>query len=383
MTRDEQVFKYLASSEAIEQHLLAWLLQKPIASDRPPTGELASPETPPGENENFVAQDETDDLHPLDSQAIDPPPGTAGDSEAGFANLNESSFGGDPPTKPGEIPAVQDRFYALVKRRLQAEILSSPPLFPWETEILDYEPENIDFSLAQEVPAMVWSAQLPALSLPISLPEKVLAQILARSQTLVQSSVREGAKLVRAVEELFPDRFTTLNHLAGLVMQMSPTRGSNSSTTNPVSKTAGEFPATYEAATSDQQMVLCLLAAREIMGTLSMTVRACGHPVERQWLTSAGMLSIQVQYLHRDPEASSSTESGASLKVQAQLPCAGSLHLHHGETQTTAQRPHSGVLSVELNDAQPNQTYLLEVRFHNHDNNSLTFVVFPTTDTQR
>ncbi|NJR51387.1 MAG: hypothetical protein HC780_19205 [Leptolyngbyaceae cyanobacterium CSU_1_3] len=38
--------------------------------------------------------------------------------------------------KPGEIPAVQDRFHALLKRRLQFEIEQKPPLFPWEKRFL-------------------------------------------------------------------------------------------------------------------------------------------------------------------------------------------------------------------------------------------------------
>ncbi|UBF29401.1 hypothetical protein K9N68_17125 [Kovacikia minuta CCNUW1] len=47
----------------------------------------------------------------------------------------------------GEIPAVQDRFYSLLKQRLQTEIQQNPPLFPWETEVNDYETEYAPYGV--------------------------------------------------------------------------------------------------------------------------------------------------------------------------------------------------------------------------------------------
>lgn len=381
MHRDSDAFHNLANSEALQQSILAWLFQKPIPSGRPPTEDSFSPVKPPGDD--FVENLEATYLDPLDSEDIKMTPLTRGEGEPGVTSLYESRLGGDRPLRPGEIPAVQDRFYALVKRRLQTEIQHHPPLFPWETQILDYEPETLDFPVEEQVPALVWTAQLPSLSLPVSLPTTVLVQILERCRMVVQSSLREGAKLVRAVEPLFPERSGNLNQLAGLVMQMSPTRGPSVDAINRVSKAAGEFPRTYEAATPAQQMVLCLLAAREIMGTLTLTVYTSGEPVERQCQTGAGMLSVRVEYVKTPVGLSTETEFFASMRVQAQLPCGGTVQLHSGETQATACRPNAGVLSVEVFDPQPNETYFLEVRFQNQQSNSLTFVVCPKTEAER
>ena len=46
----------------------------------------------------------------------------------------------------GEIPTVQERFQAILKRRLQDQIAENPPLFPWETQVVDY-PESIEGQL--------------------------------------------------------------------------------------------------------------------------------------------------------------------------------------------------------------------------------------------
>lgn len=377
MDRDEQVFENLANSKALQERILAWLFQTPKPSPTPPTPERSSPETPPGEN--FADNVKANYLDPLDSEEIEKSLSTESDWEAGFANLeDESTLGGDRPLRPGEIPAVQDRFYALVKRRLETQIQHHPPLFPWESEMLDYEPEYLDFPEEKQVPALDWMTQLPFSSLPVTLPTTVLLPLLEQCRLLVQSSLQEGAKLVRAVEDLFPDRRAQLHQLAGWAIASAPTRGSSADPIGSLSKAAGDFPPTYDAATPDQQMVLCLLAAREIMGTLTLSVTASGQPVERQWLTSAGMLSIRLECVATSDGISAETNSLSCLRVRAELPCGGSLQLRGGEIHAGTSRPNAGLLNVELLQPQSDRAYLLEVRFHNEQNNSLTFVVHPT-----
>jgi hypothetical protein len=130
-------------------------------------------------------------------------------------NMNSASSGFPGSASPsqrealfqlGDVPAVQDRYYALLKNRLQSEIEQNPPLFPWETEQYRYET------------GWLWSRQLKTIQLPIPVPGDLLAKLLERCQNLAQSSLKEGAKLVQAVEELFPNQPEALNHLAGLVM---------------------------------------------------------------------------------------------------------------------------------------------------------------------
>lgn len=266
----------------------------------------------------------------------------------------------------GDTPAVQDRFHALLKRRLESEIQRNPPLFPWETEIHDYETEPaLQGVLAAEAPsaasnrmlAPLWLNQLRALSLPVAVPDAVLTQLFQRCQEMVHSSLLEGAKLVRAVEELFPDHAPTLNHLAGLVMT-SPARSTPE---------VLQGPNSYEEAVPVQQMVLSLMAAREILGYLTLTVSSEQPVTERQWLTEVGALALRAEY--------AAGQMPSHLRVQGRLPCAGSLQLRGNGLQAIAQRLDAGPLSVELFDVQPHQPYTLEVQFADQQQAPLTFAI--------
>ncbi|MBD2099676.1 hypothetical protein [Leptolyngbya sp. FACHB-261] len=243
----------------------------------------------------------------------------------------------------GELPAVQDRFQAILKRRLYVEIERNPPLFPWETELSDYTtPERSleavpDYASAsaEEVASAralgFWASQVQRLELPVTLPKKVLAVLLAKAQTLIHSSMREGARLVRCVEDLFPDQNQQLNQIAGMVLQ-----GASRDTEKLADAITREFSGSYEQAQPQQQMALSLLAAREILNNLSVSVRPGAPAVERQWPTDSGELVIQV----------SSAQPG-QIEVEAQTPLAGALKLFVGEQEVdSAQRSRAGLLSV-------------------------------------
>jgi hypothetical protein len=261
--------------------------------------------------------------------------------------------------KLGETPAVQDRFHTLLKHRLQSEIQQNLPLFPWETEVHDYETENtagfVDSAVMaappavvnQSFPAQVWLHQLKTLNLPVSLPDRLLGQLLERCQDVVQSSLLEGAKLVKSVEDLFPGQSQSLNQLAGMVMT-SPAR---SGAIQP--PTGANYPANYESAVPAQQMVLSLLAAREIIAALTLTVSLKQPTLERQWLTELGAFSLQVDY--------GLDATAAKLRIQGTLPCNGTLTLRGEHLKASAQRATAGVLSVELFDLAPHQSSVLEV----------------------
>ncbi len=335
------------NSEAL-QNLFAWLLQAPPTDASNPDGDSSSPGKTTGND--GIEDLELTDSDPLDSEEVSPL----------FSGCSASE--GIPPDrggqqlKMGEIPAVQDRFFSLLKRQLKTEIQRTPPLFPWESDVLEYP----DYLLEEQVPERLWAAQLHKLNLPVRLPENILAQLLDRCADLVDSGLREGAKLVRAVEALFPDEPQALNYWADLVLRPAP-RSARPET---------DFPEAYESATPTQQMVLSLMAAREIMGNLTLNVSPSQRKEERQWLTGAGMLALEVEYRL--------AEQFPSLRVSSQLPCGGSLVFRCGQSQATAQRPDPGSLSVEVFDPQPGQTYSLEVRFHDLEQKPLMLAVCPT-----
>jgi hypothetical protein len=342
-------------SQAIES-FLAWLLQEPDPTVSAPSGDIRSEETEPDESGAGVPP--FNYLDRLDSEEI----GLLPDSlqQSNHFSLEENLF-----FQFGDRPAVQERFHTLLKRRLRAEIERNPPRFPWETEIYRYEAETgdevaPDFSLAR-----LWTTQLQSLSLPIPMPEAVLASLFEQCQTVVQSSLREGALLVQAVESLFPGQAPALNHLAGLVLA-SPSR-SGTLAAEPLPLTGG-FPKHYEVATPTQQMALSLMAAREIIEALTLKVSPEQPKATSQWLTAAGALTLTAEY---QPQR---------LRIEGKLPCQGTLRLRGQQAESTAQRLDAGALSVEVFDLEPNQTCALEVELAAPDRSPLLFAVRLSTE---
>lgn len=273
--------------------------------------------------------------------------------------------------KPGEIPAVQDRFHALLKRRFQVEAQRKPPLFPWEKEITDYDAEAVGERAPRPVFAAtsVWMTQLRDLQLPVPMPEHVLTELLTRCQAIVTSSLREGAKLVKAVDTLFPGQAQLLNDVAGYVM-VSPARSSMASLQALAAKAGIEFPDQYEAAIETQQMALSLLAARDIMNTLTLTVSPKHPQLEREWLTELGAFSLRSHYHFGG--------GTVRLRVDAELPCGGSLQFQGEEFRSLADRDTAGGLSLEIRDFVPDRTYPLEVRLGEQD--LLVFAIHPVSE---
>ncbi|MBW4540943.1 MAG: hypothetical protein KME43_17590 [Myxacorys chilensis ATA2-1-KO14] len=273
--------------------------------------------------------------------------------------------------KPGEIPAVQDRFHALLKRRLQVEAQRKPPLFPWEKEITDYDAEAVSARATSPVFAetSVWMTQLRNLQLPVPMPESILTELLTRCQAIVTSPLREGAKLVKAVDTLFPGQAQLLNDVAGYVM-VSPARSSAAGLQDLAARAGIEFPDHYEEAIDTQQMALSLLAAREIMHTLTFTVSPKQPQQEREWLTELGAFSLRSHYHFGG--------GTVRLRVDADLPCGGSLQFQGEEFRSLADRDNAGCLSLEIRDFVPDRTYPLEVRLGEQD--LLVFAIHPVSE---
>jgi hypothetical protein len=201
------------------------------------------------------------------------------------------------------------------------------------------------------------------MSLPVPMPQPVLMQLFEQCQAVLQSSLREGAKLVHAVEALFPGHAPALNQLAGLVLT-APARSSAVLEQKP----QPGFPQHYDVATPAQQMLLSLLAARDLLDGMTLKLSTQQPKAERQWLTDAGSVVLEAEY------------QNDRLRIQAQLPCPGSLHFQGQTTMSTAQRSDAGYLSVELFNLLPNQTYALEVRLDETEQPVMIFAVSPTTE---
>jgi hypothetical protein len=231
----------------------------------------------------------------------------------------------------GEIPTVQERFQAVLKRRLQVEIQNHPPLFPWESQLVEY-PEFVEEPAIALVPAWGWLAQQSKLNLPVSLPDNIFQQLMDQCQLLLTSSLPLGPKLVQAVESLFPEDYQLINDLAGLVLRTSY-RSVDALETIP------NIEKDYSDLQPRQQMALSL-----------------ANPViEQQWQTNAGTLIIRVE-LHLLGQV-------MKLCVHSELPTIGVLKLEGNGTQAVASSGNGNKASLELDCLPTNQTYTLVVEF--------------------
>lgn len=284
--------------------------------------------------------------------------------QATISKSGEYESGGKPQTfQLGEIPTVQERFQAVLKRRLQIQIQNQPPLFPWETQLLDY-PDYADEQSLVLVPAWGWVAQQSKLNLPITLPESIFRQLLEKCQVLLTSSLPLGAKLVQVVEDLFPNETQTLNDIAGLVLR-SNYRSPETLEAVP------NIESDYSDLKQRQQMALSLLAAKQLLDNLTIPLSLTDPVVEREWLTSAGVLKLKVEY--------QSQGQTPKLRVEGKLPTQGVFTLKGQDTRAVGQSASSGSLSVELHIQQFNQTYILQVDFPEIEQQPLLFVINPTT----
>ncbi|MEM7553800.1 MAG: PatU [Cyanobacteria bacterium P01_A01_bin.84] len=262
----------------------------------------------------------------------------------------------------GEIPTVQERFQAVLKRRLQKQIQNHPPLFPWETRLAEY-PEYIDNPCLALVPSWGWMAQQTKLNLPVLLPEKVFGQLLEKCQALLASSLPLGAKLVQAVESVFPqEQPQALNDIAGLVLR-TPYRSVDTLEAMP------SMESDYSDLAAPQQIALSLLAAKQLIENMTLAISPANPVLERAWETSAGALTLQVEYFEE--------EDGTKLQVNGNLPAVGYLKLRTSQSHIEVQSDSQGNLNLVLDNPQLDRAYMLEIECPEVEEKSLQLVIIP------
>jgi hypothetical protein len=341
-------------AEAKIEALFTWLLNPPGDDSSPVLEEISwSVSSEPDRSRWMDQPDESsgdgEDLDPLESEDID------GIYPPHLYNQGQ-------PLEIGEIPAVQDRFQALLKRRIQAEMQSHLPLFPWETTIMNYEDDPGEIPSAP-VLSQPWLLQLKQLNfpVPVELPESLLVQLLDRCQQVAQSTLQEGAKLVQAVEDLFPNEFLALNQMTSRLL-LGEVRSAPDTQSRP--------PLVYEEAQRSQKMLLSLLAAQKIIQTLTLTAVVNQGVTERDWATELGLLSVAADY--------TLGEKGRKLQVEVLLPCAARVQIQGEEGQAIAKRYDPGYVSLALFDIVEDSPYSLVIELDNNAEAPLILVIKPT-----
>ncbi|MEM6838563.1 MAG: PatU [Cyanobacteria bacterium P01_C01_bin.120] len=276
-------------------------------------------------------------------------------TESSSAFIHDPSIEMPPISELGELPSVQDHFQAVLKDRLQIEISQNPPLFPWESSVTDYP---IELSAASAQP---WLVQLRSLPLPTALPEDLLTGLLNRCQELIVESLQPGVQLVKAVENLFPDQPQAMDQIAGLVLANATVRGT---ATRDAAALKAAFPNGYEGANPQQQVTLTMLAAKDILDTLTLTLTSDQPAQSRQWVTTEGCINITAEY-------QSDLSQRLNLTVDVPRACQLSLpSLGQTVSQTAA-----GTLNLSLPKPQTNRIYPVEVHFSGLETPPLTFAI--------
>ncbi|NET00898.1 MAG: PatU [Sphaerospermopsis sp. SIO1G2] len=242
---------------------------------------------------------------------------------------------------------MQERFQAVIKRRLQIEIQNHPPLFPWESQLVEY-PEYVEEPAIALVPAWGWLAQQSKLNLPVALPDKIFQQLMDKCQSLLTSSLPLGPKLIQAVESFFPEDDQIINDVAGLVLRTSY-RSVDALETMP------NLQKDYSDLQPRQQMALSLMAAKQLLENLTLPISLTNPVVEQQWQTNAGALIIRVEV--------QSLGHFLKLRVHSELPTAAKLTLQGNGSQANATSAEADQVSLELNCPATSHNYTLEIEF--------------------
>ncbi|MEL7502434.1 MAG: hypothetical protein AAFN18_08200 [Cyanobacteria bacterium J06554_6] len=330
-----------------------------IRSSQPPTSSISFP-TPPEVCASEVGSEavsseywdplESEDLFELTPRFLATSP-----SHAAFETAQSFNF--------GEISPVQDRFHTLLKNRLRLEFENRPLLFPWESELSEY-PVDLP-SMAGAAAARPWIDNLRQLQVASALPEAILTQLLERCQVMARSSKQQGVKLIRTVESLFPENTDLLEPIAGIVLTPAY-RGDDARAT--AIQELEALASDYDAATTEQQIAISMLAAQEIMAALTLTVSEQAPRLTREWVTAQGLLKLEINY------------DSDLLFVRVYCPGNSRVNLQDGDVTLQATRTQPGRLDLVKAAPKIGHNYVLEVSLPDSGHRALRFALSVLAD---
>ncbi len=264
-----------------------------------------------------------------------------------------AALANDPMLDLRDSPMIENRFQALLKQHFlaKAEAEENLPRFPWEgAELQDY-PDGVGAI------ANPWLTQLQ--NLRTQVPDNIFEQILGECQDLVQGSLQVGRQMLDAVDALFPGEGDALNAFADRLMPaLEAARDDGVREALP--------SINYDGAQAQQQMVLALVTAHDLLRQLELRLTQEKPVVERQWLTSEGLLEVRGEW-----------RPGAdALVVQVEMPCGGRADLQGDRTSTQSSCDAEGQLELLLPTLPGEQVHTLSIRLATDPNPiPLTFTV--------
>ena len=289
------------------------------------------------------------DLLPEDGEAF------AAIAEDAEVTIDPSAaLANDPMLDLRDSPMIEDRFQALLKQHFLAKAEAKLPRFPWEgPELQDY-PEAVSEASPQVNP---WLAQLQ--NLRVQVPNAIFEQILGECQDIAQGALQIGLQMLDAVDTLFPGESQALNAYAEqLIPALEGDRDDGVKAALPTID--------YEEAQAQQQMVLALVTAHDLLRQLELRLTQQSPVLERQWLTGEGLLEVRAEW-----------RAGAdALMVKVEMPCGGRADLLGDRTSTHGSCDHEEQLELLLPILPGEQVHTLSIRLANDGNSiPLTFTI--------
>ena len=257
---------------------------------------------------------------------------------------------------------MQERFHTLIKQRLRSEYENNPPLFPWESEVVEYPaevPEALSTGASARSATSLWGDYVGGLKVAGLLPLPLASSLFEQCQAAICSPVKQGVRLVRAVENLFPEHQEILEPIANMVL--IPAYRSDQTTQEALTQELTVVSKDYETALPEQQVALSMLAAQEILGVLTLSLSEQNPTETRGWVLEKGALELTATYRNQ------------TLEVVATLPAEGQMQIHGGDVEKRVMRSQPGQLDISLSKPKSG-SYLLELALDGSEQ-SLNFVI--------
>lgn len=249
---------------------------------------------------------------------------------------------------------LEERFQNLIKKRVYQESVQQPILFPWEDPNGDLEMAYLDdlSELCVPSPSLLNTSQ-DSLGLNFHLPQDVFQEVLMGCNRVLGYLKPTGAKLVQAVQDLFPQGGAELNQL---------TNSLRLSTVRHPEAVLPQAPA-YGEATEQQRMLMSLLAAQSIFSRLTLSLSPEQPELEQRWEIQGEEIAAIAQV------------RGKGVEIQVDLPRGGQVSWKGDHCQGEARRDNAGVLALYLWDLEDDRPYPVNIKFDRGSDASFRFMV--------
>jgi hypothetical protein len=242
-----------------------------------------------------------------------------------------------------DFSILENRFQELIKQRLSLEIERHPPLFPWETDIMEYPTEIYEEVAPSKIPS--WLSELV---LPVKFPIKILSELVQACSQMIDSLDPQPMQMVKVVSQLFPQDLNFLHQQAGIIAIAGCDR---SATTTATDQELWHDLEDYENCSCEQQMTLSLLAAQQILNALILNISPQQPFVRKEWQIPEGKIFVKADYLIAHQQ----------IRVEIKAPDQGEISWHNQNKMIKVNCDTSESVTFYFTQVQENQVYTVNV----------------------